>query len=195
MVRPAAGLALVLALCLVALTSGAGCGWSPKRGTEAGVPDDAGLDYRLSPLLPTTLSATMRERCQRYEPIVLDLSREHGLEATLVLAVIRVESGFRPDAESRSGARGLMQVMPRTGRGMKCRDLWDPEDNLRCGVRVLRAYLDRFGGDLIYGLAAYNGGPGYVQDEYDARRLPRNFGYVELVLKAQSYFRRHGCEG
>lgn len=192
--RPRLGAALCLALAALALAHLA-CSGPNRRGRGADPEDDSGLDYRTRPLAPTRLSDAMRERCRRYEPLVDDVAREHGLDPALVLALVRIESGFRPDARSRVGARGLMQVMPRTGRGMKCRDLWDPEDNLRCGARVLRRYLDRFEGDVIYGLAAYNGGPGYVTDEYAARRLPRNFGYVELVLKAQSFFRRHGCDG
>lgn len=157
--------------------------------------DRRGADYAPRKLAPTRLSTDMRDRCVRYEPMVREIAREHSVDPTLVLAIVRIESGFRPDAKSRVGARGLMQIMPGTGRGMKCRDLWDPEDNVRCGVRVLERYIDRFGGDVIYGIAAYNGGPGYVADAFAARRLPRNFAYVEKVLKTQSFFRRHGCGG
>jgi soluble lytic murein transglycosylase-like protein len=190
--------ALALALAVALAAAHLACSGAPRRGRPApssAPDDDSGLDYRAKPLVPTRLSDPMRTRCRRYAPYVEEVARAHRLDPTLVLAVIRIESGFRPDAGSRAGARGLMQVMPRTGRGMKCRDLWDPEDNILCGVRVLRRYLDRFEGDVIYGLAAYNGGPGYVQKEYEARRLPRNFGYVELVLKAQAFFRRRGCDG
>lgn len=106
-----------------------------------------------------------------YREFVEQHAERHGLDPLLVAAVIREESGFNPRARSGVGARGLMQLMPRTAEwaapkagvsGFGLEDLEDPETNIRLGCWYL-AYLSRqFGGDLPLMLAAYNGGEGNV---------------------------------
>lgn len=100
----------------------------------------------------------------------------------LVVAVISVESGFRPRAVSRAGAKGLMQLMPSTARrlGIADADLFDPRSNVLGGVRLLAVLLRHYDGDVISTLVAYNAGP----RERDAP-VPRNRetpGYVFRVL-------------
>lgn len=96
-----------------------------------------------------------------------------GLDPLLVAAVVRRESGFEPRAVSERGARGLMQVMPETGawvagrlglRGYHPDRLFEPAYNLRLGCAYLAYLLERFGGDAVAALAAYNGGEGTVDD-------------------------------
>ncbi|MBS4021129.1 MAG: lytic transglycosylase domain-containing protein [Dethiobacter sp.] len=102
---------------------------------------------------------------------VLLEAANYNLDPYLVLAVIREESHFRPDAVSRVGALGLMQIMPATGRGIASglkvqfseKDLLTPEINIRFGAYYLRNMLNMFKGDLDKALAAYNGGGGNVQ--------------------------------
>lgn len=79
----------------------------------------------------------------------------------LVVAVIWVESGFRPRAVSRAGARGLMQLMPYTARrvGISERDLFDPAKNILAGVRLLAILLRHYDGDVISALVAFNARP------------------------------------
>ncbi len=138
--------------------------------------------------------AQRREACLRYLPLVEKYAARYDLEVELVLGVIRVESGFNPTVRSRVGATGLMQVMPRTGKHMKCgKDLADPETNIECGCRVLRRYLDRYDGHVVYGLSAYNCGPGNTAPSRREGRIPFNFPYVEKVLRWRNYFVRVGC--
>jgi len=102
-----------------------------------------------------------------YEEVVRTHAELAHLPLDLVFAVIRQESAFDPRAKSRAGARGLMQVMPRTGRELALRmglpwstsRLVDPEFNLRLGTTYLRQVLEMFGGNLDLALAGYNGGP------------------------------------
>jgi soluble lytic murein transglycosylase-like protein len=102
-----------------------------------------------------------------YEQVIRQEARSAGLPAHLVAGIIRQESAFDPRAKSRAGARGLMQVMPRTGRELALRmglpwstsRLVDPEFNLRLGTTYLRQVLEMFGGNLDLALAGYNGGP------------------------------------
>ena len=102
---------------------------------------------------------------QRYDALIARVVRETGgpyeVPFALVKAVIRQESAFRSDAVSRAGARGLMQVMPSTAArlGVAPERLFDPEENIRAGVRLLASLLERYQGDVITTVAAYNAGP------------------------------------
>ncbi len=91
-------------------------------------------------------------------------ARRHGINPALVAAVVRVESAFDPRAISHKGARGLMQIMPATGKrfGLRLSELFDPEKNLDAGVRYLAWLADRFDDDLPRILAGYHAGEGAV---------------------------------
>ncbi|MBV8207611.1 MAG: lytic transglycosylase domain-containing protein, partial [Acidobacteria bacterium] len=86
----------------------------------------------------------------------------HSVDANLVRAVIKVESNFNPNAVSRKGAMGLMQLMPATARELNVSDPFDPEQNLEAGVRHLKSLLETNSGDVPRTLAAYNAGQGAV---------------------------------
>lgn len=95
---------------------------------------------------------------------ILAAARKHGLNPALVAAVVRVESAFDPRAVSHKGARGLMQLMPATGKrfGLRSHELFDPARNLDAGARYLAWLADRFGDQLPLVLAGYNAGEGAV---------------------------------
>ena len=132
--------------------------------------------------------------CDKYSSTIAEVAKKYDLEPELVMGVVKVESGFNPQCKSRVGAAGMMQVMPRTGKHMKCdSDLHDPEINIDCGCRVLRRYLDRYDGNIIYALSAYNAGPGNANPSAKGRYLPFNFKYVEKVLRWRNVFVRFGC--
>ena len=114
---------------------------------------------------------------------ILRHSREHQLDPELVRAVIMAESNFNPSAISKSGAIGLMQLMPRTATSLSVHDPFDPEENIAGGVRYLRYLLDRFGGDLTLALAAYNAGLARVQAHRALPPIQETRRYVHKVLK------------
>jgi soluble lytic murein transglycosylase-like protein len=93
---------------------------------------------------------------------IADASRTHGVDPRLVAAVARRESAWNSNAVSRTGACGIMQLMPETARYRGVRNVFDARDNIFGGARYLRTLLDTFGGDLDLTLAAYNAGPGAV---------------------------------
>ena len=95
--------------------------------------------------------------------IIHDKSRKYDVDPALVAAVIEQESRFKPRARSHRGARGLMQLMPATGKWMGARDLYDPEQNIDAGVRYLKYLEERFDGNRTKILAAYNAGEGNVR--------------------------------
>ena len=97
----------------------------------------------------------------RFDPIIRRIAAEQGLDATLVRAVVQVESAYQPRARSRKGAMGLMQVMPATARQYGVKNPYDPTANIEAGSKHLKSLLDRF--PLTLALAAYNAGEAAVQ--------------------------------
>jgi soluble lytic murein transglycosylase-like protein len=117
-------------------------------------------------------------------------ARAQQVDAALVLAVIRAESNYNPQAVSPKGARGLMQLMPDTARRHGVRDVHDPEQNIRAGVRHLAWLMGRFRQDLRLALAAYNAGEGAVAahgNQVPPYRETRQ--YVPRVLEYYASYR------
>ena len=186
-------LPVLAALIVGALTPAAGCGPLRSRtglGGDLGQPDP---EPRYRPSGRLSGSRRLADRCEALLPLIRRTAAHYDVDAGLVVGIVRVESGFNPAARSRVGATGLMQVMPATGRGHRCGALSDPSANLECGVRVLKSFLSHYDGDLTYGLSAYNAGYKIPTRARKARRLPRNFHYVEKVLRARARFLRSGC--
>jgi soluble lytic murein transglycosylase-like protein len=115
--------------------------------------------------------------------LAVDVARRHGLDPDLVLAVVGVESGFRPEAVSRKGAMGLMQLMPATAGSLGVEDALDPAQNLDGGVRHLGTLLTLYGGDLVRALAAYNAGEGAVARHGGVPPYRETRAYVKKVLE------------
>ena len=139
----------------------------------------------------------------RHEDIIRQQSRDKRVDAALIAAVIYAESKF-DDRTSSAGARGLMQITPQAakdierhsgGTTFQLGDLSDPEINIRYGTYLLRELLDRYGGDVIAALAAYNAGPtnaerwGGRELTVDAIPFPETRAYVEDVLDKQRAYR------
>jgi soluble lytic murein transglycosylase-like protein len=110
-------------------------------------------------------------------------ARRHGLDPALVLAVVQVESGFRPAAVSPKGARGLMQLMPSTAAHLGVEDSFDPGQNLDAGARHLGGLVARYRGDLVKALAAYNAGEAAVERHRGVPPFSETRAYVERVLR------------
>ncbi len=117
-----------------------------------------------------------------YYQIMLGKSRKYNMEPSLINAVIKVESNWNPNAVSRSGAKGLMQLMPITAREMNVKNPFNPEENIEGGIRYLKSLLDRFNGDLSLALAAYNAGPRRIKKYGDIPPIPETQHYVKRVL-------------
>jgi soluble lytic murein transglycosylase-like protein len=159
----------------------------------------AGVWSRVEQVLAATRAAEARERviaeyARRYgisaelASAIERAARAEGIETELAFRLVRVESAFKPDAESHAGALGLTQVMPATASylqpGITRRQLLDRDTNLRLGFRYLNDLLAVYDGDAEEALTAYNRGPGTVARIRGAGGDPAN-GYAEMVLGAR----------
>jgi hypothetical protein len=118
---------------------------------------------------------------ERYRELITTTAAKHGVDARLVHALIQVESAYHSRAVSPKGARGLMQIMPSTGRQYGALDLFDPRVNLDAGVRHLKSLLKRF--ELPIALAAYNAGEGAVSRFGGIPPFKETQNYVSRILK------------
>jgi soluble lytic murein transglycosylase-like protein len=105
----------------------------------------------------------------------------HNVDPNLVRAVVKVESNFNPNALSRKGAMGLMQLMPSTARQLKVKNPFDPEQNVDAGVRHLKQLLESYGGDIKLTLAAYNAGAGAVARSSGVPHFAETQNYVRRI--------------
>jgi membrane-bound lytic murein transglycosylase F len=120
----------------------------------------------------------LRTRLPRYRPFIKEAARKNGFDWCLIAAQAYRESHLDPLARGAANARGLMQILPVTGHLLKLSDPFDPVANIKAGVQYLKELYDQFEGmeeneRLLTALAAYNAGPGHIQD---ARRLATKLG-------------------
>jgi soluble lytic murein transglycosylase-like protein len=122
-----------------------------------------------------------------YDDLIERTALRHGVPAALIKAVVKTESNFQRHAVSSKGAQGLMQLMPGTAADLGVEDAFSAEENVGGGTRYLRAMIDRYG-DWKQALAAYNAGPGAVDQYGGIPPYQETLQYVERVLH---YYRRY----
>jgi len=112
---------------------------------------------------------------------IAQAAARHNVDPNLVRAVVKVESNFNPNAVSRKGAMGLMQLMPSTARQLNVKNPFDPEQNVDAGVRHLKQLLESYGGNVKLTLAAYNAGAGAVARSSGVPRYAETQNYVRRI--------------
>jgi soluble lytic murein transglycosylase-like protein len=117
------------------------------------------------------------------EQIVREASKTHGVDSDFIDSVIQQESSGNPRAVSPAGARGLMQLMPGTAAQLGVADRFSPEQNVHGGTRYLRELLERYHGDAIRALAAYNAGPGAVDRYRGVPPYRETRAYVQRIVR------------
>lgn len=149
----------------------------PRRSSNAG-------------LAPTRTVAPTPPTSGGIGSLVAQHAKAQGLKESLVNAVISCESDFDPQAVSKAGACGLMQLMPATAADMGVSKIFDPSQNIGGGTRYLRLMLDEFNGNLRYALAGYNAGPEAVKKYKGIPPYKETQNYVQKVLKKYGEYER-----
>ncbi len=146
---------------------------------------------------PKNVPALTDKENNAYDNLISRHARTHGIDPRLVKAVMIAESRGNPNAVSRKGAQGLMQIMPDTGRSIDLRHPFDPSENIEAGTIYLKRLYRRFTGNMELILAAYNAGPERVtESNMTVPRINETVHYIERVkqyydkLKAPGETRR-----
>ena len=145
---------------------------------------------------PTEQNSTPRKgfNQQEIDAAINAAAARHNVDANLVRALVKVESNFNPNAVSRKGAMGLMQLMPQTARSLNVNNPFNPEENIDAGVRHLKHLLESYGGNVQLSLAAYNAGQGAVARSSGIPRFAETQNYVRRITslyggsEGSSYF-------
>lgn len=122
------------------------------------------------------------ERSRDIDHLVREKCLKYGVDEHLVKSMIKMESGGNPDAVSKAGARGLMQLMPSTAKMLGVEDPFDPDQNLDGGIRYIKKLLNRYKGKEKLALAAYHSGPSRVDQYGGIPPYPIVKHYVKTVL-------------
>ncbi len=188
-------IALLMAAALSSETSHAGSSCRSRAGLAFSADDD--LDsiimqlpsaFRLSPHYHAFLLYHHSPNQYIYDRYIRVACWQHRVDYNLVKAIVRAESGFRPDCVSSKGAVGLMQLMPGTARNLKVKNSLDPYQNAEAGVRYLKQMLARFENNLPLAVAAYNAGPEAVEKYHGIPPFNETQLYVQVVLVLYRYY-------
>ncbi len=121
--------------------------------------------------------------------VVESEAQKIGLDPNLAKAIAQAESGFNPNAVSKAGAQGLMQLMPSTAQGLGVKALLDPVENVQGGTRYLKSLLDKYH-SIPKAVAAYNAGPGAVDKYNGIPPYTETQNYVRRVLQYEQQFEK-----
>lgn len=127
-------------------------------------------------------STNVGRKPSNYDEIIDRVAKEEGVDPNLIRAMMKQESGGNLTAVSPKGAGGLMQLMPDTAKELGVKDRFDPEQNIRGGAKYIAQQLKRYNGDVKLALAAYNAGPGAVNQYNGIPPYKETQNYVKIVM-------------
>jgi soluble lytic murein transglycosylase-like protein len=138
--------------------------------------------YRIY-IMERPASLTDNNNFRRYDQIIREAAKTHGLSEPLLKAIIKAESNFNPRAVSKRGAKGLMQIMPKNFHALNIRNPFNPRENIMGGAKYFKRLHVRYNGKLPLALAAYNAGPQMVDKYKKIPPFPETHNFVEKVMK------------
>ena len=151
-----------------------------------------GVHTEETPLPETRKTSPFVARKIKYDPLVEEVARTYGLDSALLHAVITVESSYNPNAVSKKGASGLMQLMPGIARHYGVVDSLDPVQNLHGGAKYLRDMMILFNSDMSLAVAAYNAGETAVVR--NGNRIPPFRETMDYVPKVMNFYREYRAD-
>jgi soluble lytic murein transglycosylase-like protein len=162
-----------------------------SSGESATVTQDPSTSFAAA-LQQATTAGTGGEAGGEYEALVAQAAARNGLDPAVLHGLIEQESGFDPSATSSAGAAGLTQLMPGTASSLGVADPLDAAESIEGGARYLGELMNQFGGNTEDALAAYNAGPGAVDQYGGIPPYAETQSYVSKVLaNAQAYQQAH----
>ena len=123
-----------------------------------------------------------------FDNIIIELSKAYGTDPALIKAMVHVESSFNPNARSKVGAMGLMQLMPATAREMGVKNPYEAKDNLQGGIKYISKLLNKYKGKIDLSLAAYNAGPTKVRRYKGIPPYRETKNYVTKVMNLHKHY-------
>ncbi len=172
---------------------------SESNPASGKIPDEAKAEISLTPLpekspksTPKSSSSSVRFKKKelRFKPIILKVAKLHQVDPSLVMAIIMAESGYNPKATSKRGAKGLMQLMPRTAKSLGVENVFDPEQNINAGVSYFKQLLNRYKGDVTLALAAYNAGSRKIRKYRGVPPFKATKFYIKKVFNYQQHYKK-----
>jgi transglycosylase-like protein with SLT domain len=130
----------------------------------------------------------------RFMPIILKAARKYKVDSSIIKAIIKAESGYNPKAVSYMGARGLMQLMPKTAESLGVKDSFCPEQNILGGVKYFKQLLNQFNGDTKLALAAYNAGSRKVRKYKGVPPFKTTRLYIKKVFEYHQEYQQQIIE-
>jgi soluble lytic murein transglycosylase-like protein len=134
-----------------------------------------------------TFSPSRHVAITDYDQIINDASNKYQVDRSLIASVIQAESGYKADAVSHAGAKGLMQLMDGTAAALGVSNSFDPKQNIEGGTKFLSYLLRKYKGNEAVALAAYNAGPGRIDRMGIANNEQLYAKYDELPKETQNY--------
>ncbi len=125
-----------------------------------------------------------------FHPIIVEAANRYQVESSLIKAIIMAESGYNPRAVSKRGAKGLMQLMPRTAESLGVEDSFNPKHNINGGVKYLSQLVLKFNGDIKLALAAYNAGSKKVKKYQGVPPFKATHYYIKKVIDYQNIYKK-----
>lgn len=127
-----------------------------------------------------------------YHSIIIEAANRYQVDPAIVKAIIMAESSYNPKAVSKKGAKGLMQLMPKTAAELGVKDSFNPAYNINGGVQYYKKMLNQFNGDVKLALAAYNAGSRKVKQYQGIPPFKATRYYIKKVFKYYQYYKRQG---
>ncbi len=136
-------------------------------------------------------SVSGRKAEHLYHMFIIQTASHYQIDPALIKAIIMAESGYNTKAVSKKGAKGLMQLMPKTARALGVEDIFNPHQNITGGVQYFKRMVNRFNGDVKLALAAYNAGSRNVRHYKGIPPFKATRYYIKKVFEYYRIYKNH----